>query len=134
MCSCTALKISKTKIELIQIFLGYFSRADDMMFCIFTVNDIDLTCETRRMYLHNIWRFSHGDHQLLELGVDVVEPLGVDRQLLPDVLGTHEDGLEMGPGSLDVKPQANDLKCVFYAIQLYIKKYFLKTTMNFLRS
>jgi len=61
------------------------------------------------MYLHNIRSFSHGDHKLLELGIDVVEPLGVDRQLLPDVLRAHEDGLQMGPGSLDVKPQTNDL-------------------------
>ena len=60
-------------------------------------------------YLDHIWRLCHRDHERLELRVYFVEPPWVHGQLLPDVLRPDEDGLQVGPGALDVEPQADHL-------------------------
>ena len=67
-------------------------------------------CSSVTTDLDDVGRLGHGDHQLLELGVDVVEALRVDRKLLPDVLGPDEDRLQVGPGPLDVEPETDHLK------------------------
>lgn len=45
----------------------------------------------------------------LELLINVVEPRWVFRELVPDVLGAHEDGLKMHPGALHLKPYGDHL-------------------------
>ena len=45
----------------------------------------------------------------LELCVDLVESLRVHGELLADVLGPDEDGLEVRPRPLHVEPQGYDL-------------------------
>ena len=45
----------------------------------------------------------------LELSVDLVESLRVDGELLADVLGADEDGLQVRPRPLHVEPQRYDL-------------------------
>ena len=58
---------------------------------------------------YHVRGLGHPPHQALELGIDGVEPLRVQRQLVPDVLGTYEDGLEVRPSPLNIHPQRDDL-------------------------
>ncbi len=59
--------------------------------------------DSRVSHLDHVGRLGHGDHKLLELGVDVVKPFRVDGQLLPDVLRPDEDRLQVRPGANDLK-------------------------------
>ena len=58
--------------------------------------------------LHHVRRLRHLDHHALELFVDIVEPLNVFGKLDPDVLGTHEDRLQIGPRPLHFRPSADN--------------------------
>jgi hypothetical protein len=57
--------------------------------------------------LPELWYVEWRSHPKFD--VDVVEAHRVIGQLLPDVLGGEEDGLEVEPGALHLKPDADDL-------------------------
>ena len=50
-------------------------------------------------------------HLYLEILINLIEAFGIFRQLLPDVLRPDEDGLEMGPRPLNLKPDTDHLVC-----------------------
>ena len=45
----------------------------------------------------------------LEISIYAVKAFGVFRQLISDVFRSNKDTLQMGPGSLDLHPDTNDL-------------------------
>ena len=59
--------------------------------------------------LHHICCILYFTHKLFEVCVNVIKTLGVLRQLSSDVLRANEDGLQVRPGPLHLKPDGDHL-------------------------